>query len=51
MNWGTFGTLSDGGPLCWQKHNCPRFEKEDNMYETEAFITQLCGTIIGIVFV
>ena len=27
----------------------PHFEKEDNMNETEAFITQLCGTIIGIV--
>ena len=40
---------SDGVPLCWQKHNCPHFEKEDNMNETEAFITQLCGTIIGIV--
>ena len=39
----------DGVPLCWQKHNCPHFEKEDNMNETEAFITQVCGTIIGIV--
>ena len=29
---------------CWQKHNCPHFEKEDNMNETEAFITQICGT-------
>ena len=43
---------SDGVPLnqlCRQKHNCPHFEKEDSMNETEAFITQLCGTIIGIV--
>ena len=24
---------------------CPHFEKKDNMNETEAFITQLCGTI------
>ena len=30
--------------LCWQKHNCPHFEKEDNMNESEAFITQLCDT-------
>ena len=30
--------------LCWQKHNCPHFEKEDNMNESEAFIAQLCGT-------
>ena len=32
---------SDGIPLCWQKHNCPHFEKEDNMNETQAFIMQL----------
>ena len=39
---------SHGVLLCWQKHNCPHFEKEDNMNETEAFIkiTQLCGTIV-----
>ena len=30
--------------LCWQKNNCSHFEKEDNMNESEAFITQLCGT-------
>ena len=30
--------------LYWQKHNCPHFEKEDNMNESEAFITQHCGT-------
>ena len=37
---------SDGVPLNVDnfKHNCPHFEKEDNMNETEAFITQLCGT-------
>ena len=35
--------------LCWQEHNCPHFEKEDNMNETEAFITQPCGTIPMIV--
>ena len=29
---------------CWQKHNCPHFEKEDSMNDSEAFITQLCGT-------
>ena len=28
--------------LCWQTHNY-HSEKEDNMNETEAFITQLCG--------
>ena len=50
--WSSGNFSSDGVPLnqlCWQKHNCPHFEKEDNMNETEAFITQLCGTIIGIV--
>ena len=39
---------SDSVPLnqlCWQKHNCPHFEKEDNMNETGAFSMQLCGTI------
>ena len=29
-------------PAVLTKHNCPRSEKEDNMNETEAFITQLC---------
>ena len=48
--WSSGNFSSDGVPLCWQKHiNCPHFEKEDNMNETEAFIMQLCGTIIGIV--
>ena len=27
-----------------KKHNCPHFEKEDSMNDSEAFITQLCGT-------
>ena len=35
--------------LCWQTHNCPRFEKKDNMNDTEAFITKLCGAMIVMV--
>ena len=30
--WNSGNFSSDGVPLCWQKHNCPHFEKEDNIY-------------------
>ena len=46
-----FFSSSDGIPLnqlCGQKHNCPHFEKEDNMNDA-AFITQLFSTIPMIV--
>ena len=53
QTWSSGNFSSDGVPCMEsavvdkQTHNCmPRFEKEDNMNETEAFITQLCGAII-----
>ena len=39
QTWSRGNFPSDGVPwnqLCWKTHNCPRFEKEDNMNETEA---------------